>query len=615
MHLSLVCIGSILLLYPAGAAVLVKDHQPSAIIQLRQNATELELTATEDLVDYIAESTGGFISTTRERKTASSGMAVIRIGVAGSAPFEKIEQKSIPYQGFRISCYDNRIDLIGSTMQGASNAVYWFLRNKLGVEWYMPTKLGEEIPKMDSFVVPEFDATKEPSFICIRRATGRRPELERFGIRHYDTIKYLDKSGYNIDYGFSHNWKYVVPLTTENKHNHPEWFSLLSEKKQNASHAWDSPQGKRGYQVCNTNDEVVEQFVKKAREQFQQYPKRRFFSVSPNDWYEFCHCENCRALDEKLGVQPPPYGDRFMHFFNRIAEKLWDEFPDKRLGLQAYGLHTTPPKVVKPHPMIVPILCPHGARFCYRHPINDPKCHKNKEWKETYFDGWAELCKEIAFYGYWGSSGAWYGPFPTTADRELPFLAQHNIKILTNDTLRNWATNAPYYYLYHRMAWDTSQDPQQVYEQFCDGVYGLAKEPMLEYWLAWNKAWDAAPCRTNKGYSFENTFTAELIQQQWQRIKKAEKLVENAPERYKKRVKLARVGLEYTDHILTSKRYQAAGDFENAANEFKEAIVVMIIGKSLPGTPAFSAHGVEYGYEDVRHGNMLQKLLDRAGEK
>jgi uncharacterized protein DUF4838 len=612
VYLSLVCIGLVLVMCPTEAAVLVKDHQPRAIIQIRQNATELELIAAEDLAKYIAESTGGFISTTREVQKPSSRMAVLSIGVAGSASFEKIDQKSIPYQGFRIICKDNRIDFIGSTRQGASNAVYWFLRNKLGVEWYMPTKLGEEVPKMDSFVLAEFDVVKEPSFICIRRATGRRAELERYGIRHHDTIKYYDNSGYNIDYGFSHNWEYVVPLTTENKYKHPEWFPLLSEKEQNAAHAWDSPSGRRGYQVCTTNEEVIQQFVKKAREQFQQHPKRRFFSISPNDWQENCHCENCLALDKKLGVTSPPYADRFIYFGNRIAELLADEFPDKRLGFQAYSTHTAPPRVVKPHPMIVPILCPHGGRFCYRHPINDPRSKKNKQWKEKYFDGWTKLCKEIAFYGYWGSYDSWHGPMPTIADRELPFLRENNVKIITDCTNRNWATNAPWYYLWSRMAWDTTLDPEQIYDEFCGAMYGPAKQTMLEYWQAWSIAWDAAPTRDNRGYHLEQTFSEELIQEQWNRIRTAEKTVANSPDRYKKRVELARVGLLYTDHMVAAIRAEAGGDYETAVAQMKEAIAAMILGKAIPGPPAFSSSGVEYGLEDRTQARILKNYIEKA---
>jgi hypothetical protein len=206
--------------------ILVEKNQPKAVILVRSDATWLETTAAENLAIYIAKSTNVYLNIKSFEEDGGSDLNQIRIGVAGAKPFENTQPGTIPYQGFKIISEGNRLDLIGSTMQGASNAVYWLLRNKLGVEWYMPTELGEEITITDRIALDEFAVVKEPSFICIRRATGRLPELERYGIRHYDTVRYVAPGAGNIDYGFNHNWFKIVPLTPENYYKHSEWFSL-----------------------------------------------------------------------------------------------------------------------------------------------------------------------------------------------------------------------------------------------------------------------------------------------------------------------------------------------------------------------------------------------------
>ena len=590
--------------------ILVEKNQPKAVILVRSDATWLETTAAEDLAIYIAKSTDAYLNIKSFVEYSGSDLNQIRIGVAGEKPFENIKPGTIPYQGFKIVSQGNRIDLIGSTMQGASNAVYWLLRNKLGVEWYMPTELGEEITTTDKIALGEFTVVKEPSFICIRRATGRQLELERYGIRHYDTVKYVVPGAGNIDYGFNHNWYKIVPLTPENYYKHSEWFSLAKGRKVDPRPSWDKRQ-RADYQVCTTNPQVKQMFIDAAIEHFTSYPERNIFSLSPNDGPQICGCRQCLALDKKLGVTAPPYTDRLLYFFNEIAEEVVKIFPDKYLGFHAYWDWAKPPKVVKPHSMIVPILCPWG-NFCYRHGIDDPTCLDNKKWKETNFNKWVELCDTVAYYGYWGSSGSWRGPYPSHVDRDLPFIQTNGVAILTDDTRRDWATNAPYYYLFHRVAWDTSSDLQQVYRDFCSGMYGPAKEPMLEYWMAWNKSWSSSGHGHASSHDFENIFTPELINEQWKLIHAAEKLVANAPERYKERIKLARYGLEYTEHMLNSRRYKKQGKHLAAESELKEAIGVMLIAKSLSGPPAFSHVGEPYNIEDRWHGRELRKLRTKT---
>ena len=74
----------------------------------------------------------------------------------------------------------------------------------------------------------------------------------------------------------------------------------------------------------------------------------------------FCQCANCRALDAELGVDPfVPDGsitDHLVYFFNQVAIEVEKTHPDKRLAFYAYINHSAPPRVVKPHHILLPVL-------------------------------------------------------------------------------------------------------------------------------------------------------------------------------------------------------------------------------------------------------------------
>ena len=64
----------------------------------------------------------------------------------------------------------------------------------------------------------------------------------------------------------------------------------------------------------------------------QAQPEAFVFSVSQNDWDNYCECDKCQALAKPEDSQMAPV----LQLVNRVAEAVEKEFPDKAVETLAY---------------------------------------------------------------------------------------------------------------------------------------------------------------------------------------------------------------------------------------------------------------------------------------
>ena len=219
----------------------------------------------------------------------------------------------------------------------------------------------------------------------------------------------------------------------------------------------------------------------------------------------------------------------------------------------------------------------------------DPRNRINAEWRKN-FEAWSAQLKQPGYYGYWGAY-SWFGPTPLDRLAEdLPYLKRQRVHQLNSENRFSWATNAPFYYLALRLVQDTRLDAAGVLDEFHRGMYGPAHNAMKRYWSRWSRAWDAAPQRDRAGYHHETTYTPALIQAAYEDLEEARQLVSSQPHRYQARVRLAHVGLVFTDRYLGMYRQAAAGEYA-AAITAGEQIQKIILDAAKLGRPApFALH-------------------------
>jgi hypothetical protein len=552
------------------------------LLALREGASYLEKHAARDFIDYVYRASKSRNLMERGRGEPPSdfdGYAIV-LGVAGEPPFENIDPRSMPQHGFRICTAPKRLYAVGQTEQGASNALYWLLREKVGVRWFMPVAWGEQVPVQKGIVLEPMDVTLGPDI----------PRSSR-DARFYGSAGNRTRLGGRRDSFSRHIWSQILPLSEENKKNHPERFALterteLPDKDWMLKFLWEDSQGKiRSGQVCTTNPDVLRLFIQKVLNYFRKNPDAMMHSVEPNDYHEFCICERCRALDKQLG--DGPIMNRFVTFINQIADGIREEFPDKTLGIYAYSAHVDPPTSVKPDPMLVPTLCFFGGRACYKHSIDDPACPVNSAWKRDVFDPWVKLCPQFGYYSYYAYSGPWQGPqlMVKTLASDLKLIKKHNSYRFHVDGWANWATSAPMYYLFRRLPWDVDADYRVLLDEWYQGVYGPAYEPMKAYWETMIDGYYQGPCRGSKPKKPHLMFTPDVLAKAWKSIHTAKELTAERPDKYHRFVAIAEAGLQYTQAMTQGYALAAENKFAQAAEAGGRALEAIKSSRNLEPGP------------------------------
>jgi len=565
--------------------------EATTILVLRKDSSYLERSAAHEFVGYVHRAAKSRILMPIAYGKVPDGWkgSAVIFGVAGLSPFDDIKPKDFPAHGFRIITGKKRLYVIGASEQGASNALYWLLREKIGVRWYMPTRLGEKVPVLDDIIFEAMDTTTGPNFTALTTNS-----LGVLGPHFYYTSGNKTGGGMGRDSMFRHIWDQIVRPSEENKKNHPEWFALTDRKELPGDpdkdwmlkFLWKDSQGRiRSNQLCTTNPDVARRYISSALRHFRENPDSKMFSLSPNDYHEFCTCQNCRALDKKLGNGP--IMNRFMTLFNQVAAGIKTEFPDKLLGIQAYSSHVDAPTNVMPDPMIMPILCFFASRACYQHAIDDFNCPTNVAWKQQVFDPWVKISSGVSYYSYYGYSGNWQGPQLSvrTLPQDLKLIKKHNGYKVHYDGFSNWATSAPLYYLIARLSWDVDADSLSILDEWYHGVYGPAYAPMKQYWETMIEAYYSGPCRSSSSAKNPLSFTPKVIERAWGHIRDAEKIVSDRLDKYQRFVAIARAGLEYTDAIAQGYALANDGNYTEAVVAGERALKVIKDSRMLQPGP------------------------------
>ena len=374
------------------------------------------------------------------------------------------EDASLNPLAYHVRREGNALHFSGGSDQGVVNGVYALLDN-LGCRWYTPDSASEYIPERRTVSVAISRFQDEPDFESMMNFGGyhdrqagrlwlRRNRMEGFPPQFH-----------------CHNWGSII--SSEEREAHPEWFALGED-------------GSRTNQLCTTHPHVIAMAIQRAREYFDAHPEAIMFSLSPNDNGHFCQCERCRALDEALGVtgiesSTGTFTDRLVYFCNQVAEGLQQTHPDKHLAFYAYISHTDPPRSVRPHPMLIPVICHTPWDFCAHHAIDDPACTRNRRFAEI-VQGWAALSSKVYIYDYY-THYHWFGPYGLvhTIRRDLPWLRANGVVGFTNEAHGNWWTQPLNNYLPCRLAWDIEANVDAVVNDYYQHMFGPAARPITAY--------------------------------------------------------------------------------------------------------------------------------------
>jgi len=491
------------------AFYLVKDSRPQAVIVIAENALDPVRDASADLQTYLYKISGAKVKIISDNQNVSGSR--ILIGESKYTRQHGYRNSDFKEQEYLIKTIGKDLILMGrdennvavKRIRGSSfcskkyfqqigslYAVNSFLEKFCKVRWYMPTELGEVVPRKKNIAVPAVDLRRTPSTDYRAMFAYDRIPKKLWLWKYTKVFKteppYLSNQetlawGRRLKMGgepFATNHGQGDYVKRFGK-SHPEWFA-------------DST-AQFGNQLCYSNPEVLKQVVADARNFYDgkysgTWHIGKYFSVMPSDTRTWCKCKKCAPQYDKTrknGFYNGYVSKYVWTFVCKVAREIAKTHPKGIIGCAAYSDYTESPKgIVLPDNVSVTICKERYANY-------DPK---NKEKTHKFIKDWAKVTKKIFFWDYY--------LFPESRTYErFPMVAPHSIATdialmkrlglkkgmmcqMDEAFLRNLVLDHLRIYVTMKLLDDWDSDVDDILEEYYRLFYGPAAGPMKEFWTS-----------------------------------------------------------------------------------------------------------------------------------
>jgi len=525
--------------------VLAERGQSAVRIVVAASASPSTRHAAEELQTFLAEITGATLPIVGDEQPAAEREIILgqgrRLGQLGV----DVDLPSLAAEGYVIRSVGPHLVIVGGEPRGTLYGVYGLLEDHLGCRWFAPGV--SRIPKQDRLAIGPIDDRQVPlleyrepfTFDCFDGDWCARNRVNssagRLGPEHGGKVRFA--SGF-----FVHTFARLVP-PEKYFDEHPEYFSLVKGRRL-----------KERSQLCCTNEDVVRIATDEIRRAMAAQPDATVFSVSQNDWHNYCECDACRALAEAEGSQIGPA----LQLVNRVAEAVEKEFPDKAVETLAYQWTRKPPNSMRPRPNVIIRLC--SIECCFSHPLATCASEANQQFRRD-AEGWAKVSRRLWVWDYVTDFRHYLLPFPNQRVRNdnIRFFVNHNVTgIFEQDTYNSPESELAALggYLTAKFLWNPDYDEERAVGEFLEGYYGDAAEPIRRYLDLIHDHAEQHQVHVNIWANVDSPhLTDELLLEADRLWQEAEKQVAGDPE-VLRRVQLSRMSVDYA--IVERARLAAA---------------------------------------------------------
>lgn len=512
-------------------------------------------------------------------------------GSHGVADILLVADASLAEEEFRIRTSSGSLVIAGGGQRGTLYGCIALLEEQLGCRWY--NQRVTVVPKRRDIVLGPMDIHEKPAFeyrepYC-REALNREWAVHN---RCNGNFMPLDRSvGGHIDYGrFTHTFAEICPPKVYFK-THPEYFSLVNGKRMD------------GYaQLCLTNPDVLKLAIAKVKEWIKEDPEATIFSVSQNDTYYNCQCDNCKAVEREEGSASGP----LLRFVNAVADAIGKEYPHVLIDTLAYQWSEDPPHVTRPRPNVRVRIAPLGA--CVGHGFD--VCPANRHVLQN-LQAWSRITDHNLYVWHYCTNFANYlQPLPDLDEiaHDVPLMHDSGVVgvFYEGDYAKGGGGDMQELkcYLMAKLLWNPDQPAEPIINEYIRNVYGKGA-PYIRRWL------DAlqAPIRKQHMdvYVYDpptSSYLPESTLREGDRLfDEAEAATHDTPAA-RDEVERARLGLQYVELMRAAPRYSLQGGAlvptENPARTVLAGMVREKIAK--------------YGIGQVREGQPVAQFLDRLAQ-
>lgn len=391
--------------------------------------------------------------------------------------------------------------------------VYEFLERFAGCRFYFPGRLGEIVPRRESLRLPLGDFGSSPDF-TVRYYSYMDASLGAWPAR--DAMTDADwRLATNLEFYRLRMETYYVPfchgqnlmgLNERFAKTHPEWFAMDANGRRRT--AYDPSRLASGSQMCLTSgywEEIYQDaksylsgeppsvrkpakvLVRRDGKTVEKYVWRwhaqhgRYFDVMPNDGIAKCACANCRAAFARAKDPVDNWASEIIWGKTvEMANRLTREGVGGYLTQMAYGAYTSVPDFEIPTNVLV-MLARTGA---WREPDRKRQARDNALVK-----AWSEKTRgRLCLWNYPGKyecAGTDLPDVPCGTPHAMGAYLKSVAPWIVGTYQESCSDRFLFSYLplyvFSRIAWDNSTDPEAVIAEHNRLMFGRAARTMGEY--------------------------------------------------------------------------------------------------------------------------------------
>ncbi len=363
--------------------------------------------------------------------------------------------------------------LAAHNAKGLLNAAYGYLA-WLGVLWPKPGV--EIIPQRAKLHFPREPILRTPAFsrrgVFHSQSPAEWPQWCEFYARlqfnevsvhgapgHWDKYRQVaERYGITLQLG-GHGLSSLLPR--EEFSAHPDYFRALQPPDFDRARQPDS-------NLCPGSPEGLALVRRNACEYAKAAPGARVYHLWADDLPAggWCYCSRCMGL--------PPQ-DQAILASNAVAEGVCLADPQAKTAHLIYHDTLEPPRVVKPHPALVPLYAPRER--CYAHALNDPACARNRWHRENlervldYFGRREWLLFE--YYSDYILFRAMLPVMPEVVAADLKYYREQGLDCAQHLLVGTVVGLLLNLHVFAELAWDLDADPWAPLKRLAKEVPGL----------------------------------------------------------------------------------------------------------------------------------------------
>jgi hypothetical protein len=455
------CAGSAASWPPAAARfVIVNKGRAVATIVIPAHATGADRRAADILRAAVARMSGAQLPVAERDRPGAGASREVLIGFSRDVLPRTLaaDAARLREDGFLVASSGNKLYVVSGGHKGSVYGVVHLLEKYSGCRKFSPS--ADLFPTHVTLALPNVRDLENPvNEFRVVNGEFSRDEAYRDWQR-LDTTDEVFGRGYYV-----HTFNKLVP-PDQYFAAHPEYFAFVNGKRIRD-------------QLCPSRPEVLAIAAKQLAKEMAAQPDRRVWSVSQNDNFSYCQCDECRRVIEEEGSPAGPIA--------RLVNQVAARFPDKVISTLAYQYSRKAPKVTRPAANVQVMLC--TIELNRSLPIADDPGSRSFLMDIV---EWGRISRNIYLWDYTVNFNHHVSPFPNlhVLQPNLQFFVHNGARqhFQQSNTSAGHEFSELKNYLIARLLWNPDADAEAVKREFLDGYYGAAAPWIAKYIVALQEA-------------------------------------------------------------------------------------------------------------------------------